>query len=195
MLSALPQEITITKRVEHIKVSTYVACRVLLIRGSDGPFSVPIWKPPGRKLKRGSNCVVRREDGGPLVITAVRRQMHNDGSKSREPKRQMLLNRRDAYQEFKQQHPGLVKMSRKVCFFVPANCRWPGQAGTHRSCVGQIHENFKLTLNGLKNTSIENIRENAETCNENIDLECIFDDINELVKFLLCSPSTENCFL
>lgn len=117
-----------------------------------------------------------------------------NGQKTREPKRYMLTNRRDCYEEFKKMHPGLLKFT-KFASLRPTVCRWPGHSGILRSCTCQIHENFKLQLEGLKFSSMDQLKAEVEENSSAATIEDVFSDYKKLIAYLLCNPATNNCYL
>lgn len=167
MLTSLPNKITADEIRMNFNVSLYVARKAVRLRREEGPFSAPVWRKTGKIANPELVAVVvnwylsddnSRESPNARDTVLV---LEPDGTKTRKPKRYMLTNRLDAYNEFKPEHPGLVKMT-KFASLRPFNCRWPGHRGVHESCTCHIHANFKLLLEGLKFASIDQIKTENE---------------------------------
>ena len=73
---------------------------------------------------------------------------NENGEKEHLQKRLLLLNLRELYQSFKEEHPELKIGFAKFTTLRPANCILVGSSGTHSVCVCSYHQNVKLLLLG-----------------------------------------------
>lgn len=200
MLTTLPDFYSIPRLREEFHVTTYMARQVAKLRIESGPFSTLTWKKTGSSLPQTTIDIVQKwymsdDNSRPSPNardTILVRQ--SNGQKTREAKRYMLMNRRDCYEEFKKHHPNLLKFT-KFATLRPTVCRWPGHSGILRSCTCQIHENFKLMLEGLKFASIDQLRAEIEDSQSTAAIEAALGDYKKMLSYVLCSPPTDNCYL
>ena len=78
-------------------------------------------------------------------VTAVRDE---NGVKQHLQKKLLLLNLRELYQAFKEEHSEINIGFTKFSVLRPANCILAGSSGTHSVCVCAYHQNVKLLLIG-----------------------------------------------
>ena len=73
---------------------------------------------------------------------------NENGEKEHCQKRLVLCNLREAYKQFKTQHPDVKVGFSKFAELRPKECVLAGATGTHSVCVCVIHQNVKLMMAG-----------------------------------------------
>lgn len=120
---------------------------------------------------------------------------NEDGTKRLEPRRLMLTNLREAYTEFKNQHPKVKVGITKFAQLRPLNCRWPGIKGVHISCCCEKHENFKLMCQGLCTAFAETHDHDSECLQDDTNWIELLESPSNLATYFLCDPVKEECQL
>ena len=78
------------------------------------------------------------------------------GEKEHRQKRLVLCNLREAYKQFKTQHPDVKVGFSKFAELRPKECVLAGSTGTHSVCVCVIHQNVKLMMAGGRLEALTN---------------------------------------
>ena len=81
---------------------------------------------------------------------------NDEGEKEHNQKRLVLCNLKEAYHQFKQQHPGIKVGFSKFAELRPKECVLAGATGTHSVCVCTIHQNVKLMMEGGRLAALTN---------------------------------------
>ncbi|KAL5515849.1 hypothetical protein EMCRGX_G001083 [Ephydatia muelleri] len=79
-----------------------------------------------------------------------------EGEKEHKQKRLVLCNLKEAYHQFKQQHPDIKVGFSKFAELRPKECVLAGATGTHSVCVCTIHQNVKLMMAGGRLEALTN---------------------------------------
>ena len=113
--------------------------------------------------------------------------MRVDGTRENIQKRLILCNLREAYTQFKTEHPELPVGFSKFAALRPKNVVLPGASGTHSVCTS--HQNVKLMLHGAKLERASAYR--------NILGDDYKGEINykHLLAALTCNPALPECSL
>ena len=73
---------------------------------------------------------------------------NESGEKEKVQKRLLLLNLKELYQFFKEEHPDAEIGFTKFSILRPKHCVLAGSSGTHSICVCSYHQNVKLMIHG-----------------------------------------------
>ena len=73
---------------------------------------------------------------------------NESGEKEKVQKRLLLLNLKELYQFFKEEHPDAEIGFTKFSILRPKYCVLAGSSGTHSICVCPYHQNVKLMIHG-----------------------------------------------
>jgi len=178
-------------------VTSYMARQVNHLRKTKGPFSFPDLRPSGHpitdELKLKIKHFYMSEDNSRVSSEAHHavKVANEEGIKSTEARRYMMLSVRDAYLEFKIENPnekiGITKFFEEK----PKQCKWPGSRGLLISCTCIIHENFQLLIDGLKSAAYDSLSGSKDPMAA--ALYAILDNTDELIKYLQCPDATEIC--
>lgn len=95
------------------------------------------------------------------------------------PRKLVLMNLKEAYELFRMKYPTLKIGLSKFAEFRPPECVLALEKyGTHRSCVCQYHENFKLCFSSLKRIGVfEN-----------------YNSYRDLLEDLICEKKSDDCY-
>lgn len=179
ILSLLPKKWTISKIQSEFECSEYLVKKAKTLRAQYGVLAKAPKKESGRQLKTEiveavikffEDDDISRLMPGQRDCVTVRDK--NNG-KSKEQKRLILFNLKEAYEKFKQIHPNLTIGFSSFASLRPKNCVLAGASGTHSVCVCLIHQNMKLMLMACK-TKLT---------------------YKELLKKIVCNDSSEQCML
>lgn len=77
--------------------------------------------------------------------------MSVEGEKVVKPKRLLLINVRELYIQFKENHPDIKIGFSKFCELRPPWCLTAGTKGIHSVCVCEMHQNVKFLVDALQN--------------------------------------------
>ena len=95
-------------------------------------------------------------------------------------KRLILCYLKDAYEQFKAQHPGVQLCFSTFAMLRPKECVLAGASGTHTVCVCTLHQNTKLMFIGSK---IATLSDGA------------FLHYRHCLAAIQCNPPSINCYL
>ncbi|KAL5490948.1 hypothetical protein EMCRGX_G016154 [Ephydatia muelleri] len=101
-----------------------------------------------------------------------------DGEKEHRQKRLVLCNLKEAYHQFKTEHPDVKVGFSKFAELRPKECVLAGATGTHSVCVCAIHQNVKLMMAGGRLESLTN---------------GWYTHYTDCLAAIQCEPSTYNC--
>ena len=73
---------------------------------------------------------------------------NESGEKEKVQKRLVLLDLKELYQFFKEEHPCAEIRFTKFSLLLPKHCVLAGSSGTHSICVCHYHQNVKLMIHG-----------------------------------------------
>ena len=102
------------------------------------------------------------------------------GRKVHRQKQLILCNLKEAYEQFKAQHPGVKLGFSTFATLRPIECVLAGASGTHTVCVCTLHQNTKLMFIGSK---IATLSDGA------------FLHYRHCLAAIQCNPPSINCYL
>ena len=97
-------------------------------------------------------------------------------------KRLLLINLKELYQIFKENHPQMKCSFSKFAMLRPKNCVLAGASGTHSVCVCAIHENVKLSIEG---SNLKNLTANSPNPTKSY---------HDCFRQMLCIEPSMNCY-
>ena len=144
MLTLAPKSWSRKKTSEYFNVTEYMVRKASDLRESNGILAVP--------------SVFKRQRIDPETLVAVQAAYEDDqnsrlmpGAKDcisvngiKHQKRLLLLELKELYRFFKEEHPSKKIGFSKFCTLRPKWCILTGSSGTHNVCTCKQHENVKL---------------------------------------------------
>ena len=193
ILTLAPSTWTVRRVMAEFGATFHMARTAKQISASEGIMATPNPKP-GKALNNATANAVSdfyNSDSISRLMPGKRDcvSMRVNGIKENIQKRLILCNLREAYKQFKTEHPELPIGFSKFAALRPKNVVLPGASGTHSVCVCTSHQNVKLMLHGAKLERASAYR--------NILGDDYKGEINykHLLAALTCNPAMPECSL
>ena len=161
ILTVLPKSWSIPRICKEFDVTIYTARLAKKIVKNKGVMSSP--NPKAATQLSGDTVIlvktfyyhddISRVMPGKKDFLSVR---NAEGEKEHKQKRLVLCNLKEAYHQFKQQHPDIKVGFSKFAELQPKECVLAGATGTHSVCVCTIHQNVKLMMAGSRLEALTN---------------------------------------
>ena len=161
ILTVLPKSWSVARICEEFGVTIYMARLAKKIVKDKGVMSSPNSKA-GKPLCEETVKLVKafyHHDDISRVMPGIKDFLsvrNDEGEKEHKQKRLVLCNLKEAYHQFKQQHPGIKVGFSKFAELRPKECVLAGATGTHSVCVCTIHQNVKLMMEGGRLAALTN---------------------------------------
>eukprot|EP00731_Ephydatia_muelleri_P007530 Em0003g1778a len=180
ILTALPKSWSVCRIAEEFGASKYLAkCAKKLVQNkgilsSPNSKTRPSLSEDTVELVKSFYCSdsISRVMPGKKDFLSVRKA---DGEKEHRQKRLVLCNLKEAYHQFKTEHPDVKVGFSKFAELRPKECVLAGATGTHSVCVCAIHQNVKLMMAGgrLESLTKGGLREELEAIMEDNGVETV----------------------
>lgn len=205
ILTILPKSWTRSEIMETFKCSQYMARQAKNLVKEKGILSTP--NPHlGKNLHPETTEIVRnffyspeisREMPGLKDYISVKK---SDGCREKKQKHLVLCNLKEAFQNFKSEHPTLKIGFSKFAELRPKECVLAGSSGTHSVCVCTKHQNVKLMMEAIKKVfkNVSDFDQDApdvstSTWNDGLDTSYICH-YRHCLALLQCNPPQEKCY-
>lgn len=201
ILSVLPESWTANTIAEEFQVSWHMAKQTKILVEKYGIFCGTERKLGSRRLDETTFDLVQNfylSDEISRNCPGLRDYVivNEKNGKTTKQRRLVLMNLKEAYVLFKEQHTNIKIGFSKFAELRPRQCVLALENyGTHTTCVCQYHQNFKLCFSALKQTGIHRAFEtfrnllNAVVCGKNLDschfgscIDCFELIVNAAIK-------------